>query len=267
MKVFISADIEGVAGITAKDEARKGQPGFQPFRAQMDAEVAAACDGAFAAGATDVVVKDAHGDGRNLSPAALPSPARLIRGYNGHPFAMVQGLDDSFDATVFIGYHSRAGSGGNPLAHTLSSMKVFGIRLNDRPLSEYWIHALAAATVGVPVVLVTGDQALCDEVSELAPSCRTFATSDGLGASTVSLHPEAAVTGIRAATEEALRAPRPPVPAVVGPHKLEITYRDASAAYVRSHYPGATLVDDHTVAVDHDDYFDVLRALIFLVGI
>jgi len=148
--VFISADIEGVAGITAPDEAKKGSPGYPTFRAQMDAEVAAACDGAFAGGANDVVVKDAHGDGRNLSPAALPAPARLIRGYNGHPFAMVQGLDDTFDAAMFVGYHSRAGSGGNPLSHTLSSTKLFSIRLDGEPVSELRLHALAAGTVGVP---------------------------------------------------------------------------------------------------------------------
>ncbi len=267
MKVFISADIEGVAGITAKEEARKGQAGYPPFRAQMEAEVAAACEGAFAAGPTEVVVKDAHGDGRNLSPGALPVPARLIRGYNGHPFAMVQGLDGSFDAALFVGYRSRAGSGGNPLAHTLSSTKVFGMRLNGRPLSEHWIHVLAAATVGVPVVLVTGDRALCEEVAELAPSCRTVAVSEGEGASTRSLHPAAAVTAIRTAAEEALNGPRPPVPSVLGPHRLEITYHDAGAAYVRSQYPGAALVDDHTVAIEQDDFFDVLRALIFLVGL
>lgn len=145
-------------------------------------------------------------------------------------------------------------------------MKVFGIRLDGQPLSEYRIHVLAAATVGVLVVLVTGDRALCDEVAEFAPSCRTLAISEGAGASTTSLHPAEAMEGTRAATEEALRAPRPSVPAVVGPHRLEITYRDASAAYARSHSPGTELLDDHTVALEHDD-FDVLRTLIFLVGL
>lgn len=267
MKVFISADIEGVAGITARDEARKGQPGYAPFRAQMDAEVAAACAGAFAAGAAEIVVKDAHGDGRNLSPAALPAPARLIRGYSGHPFAMVEGLDASFDAALFVGYHSRAGSGGNPLSHTLSSRRLFGLRLDGAPVSEFRLHALAAATVGVPVALVTGDSALCDEVETTLPGCRTVAVSEGVGAATTSLHPAVAVERIRGEAEEALRSPLPePIP-VRGPHSLEVVYRDPAAAYVRSFYPGACLVDDCTVAVDAGDYFDVLRALIFLVAL
>lgn len=267
MKVFVSADIEGVAGITARDESGKGKAGYAPFRAQMDAEVAAACRGAFAAGATDVLVKDAHGDGRNLSPAALPPPTRLIRGYSGHPFAMVQGLDDTFAAALFVGYHSRAGSGGNPLAHTLSSTKLFDIRLDGHPVSELRLHALAAATVAVPVVLVTGDRALCDEAESTLSGCRTVAVSEGTGASTTSLHPAEAAARIAEAAEAALRGPRPPTLEVSGPHRLEITYRDPPAAYVRSFYPGAEVVDDCTVGLDADRYFDVLRALVFLVGL
>lgn len=267
VKVFISADIEGVAGITARDEATKGQPGYPVFRAQMDAEVAAACDGAIAAGATEILVKDAHGDGRNLRPAALPVPSRLNRGYNGHPLAMVQGLDETFDVAMFVGYHSRAGSGGNPLAHTLSSTKLFAVRLDGAPASEYRLHALAAATLGVPVVLVTGDRALCDEVEATVPGCCTVAVSEGAGASTTSMHPSEAVERIRDAATAALLAPRPAPLPLVGPHRLEVVYRDPSAAFVRAFYPGAAVQDASTVAFEADDYFEVLRALIFLVGL
>ena len=267
MKVFVSADIEGVTGITARDESKKGQPGYAAFRAQMDAEVAAACEGAIAAGADTLVVKDAHGDGRNLSAAALPAPTQLIRGYNGHPLAMVQGLDEGFDAALFIGYHSRGGSGGNPLAHTLSSSKLFGLDLDGRPASEFRLHALAAAMLGVPVVFVTGDRALCDEVEQALPGCGTVAVSEGEGASTRSLHPADAVGRIRAGAEASLRAGPPPLLDTSGPHELELTYRDPSVAYVRSQYPGAVRVDDCRVRIDAADYFEILRALIFLVGI
>lgn len=267
MRVFVSVDIEGVAGITGWDEARKGQPGYSAFRAQMDAEAAAACSGALAAGATDIVVKDAHGDGRNLAPSALPAPSRLIRGYNGHPFAMVQGLDETFEAVLFIGYHSRAGSGGNPLAHTLSSRKVSELRLDGIPTSELRIHTLAAGTVGVPVVLVTGDKALCAEAETLVPGCRTVAVSEGQGASTTSLHPTEAVALIQHEAEVALRSieSAPLVPQ--GPHRLEVEYREQATAFARSHYPGAALVDDRTIGLDVEEYTDVLRALIFLVGL
>lgn len=267
MDVFISADIEGVAGIISTDESRKGGAGYSAFRTQMDAEVAGACRGALAGGATGVVVKDAHGDGRNLAPAALPEPVELIRGYNGDPLAMVQGLDDGFDLALFIGYHSMAGSAANPLSHTLSMRKVHEIRLDGTPASELRIHALAAGAMGVPVALVTGDRALCDEAQLLLPGVETVATSEGAGASNRSLHPATAVEAITGAAERAVSSPRsqPLVPR--GPHTLEVTYRSPTLAYSRGFYPGAERTSGNMVRFEADDYAEILRSLIFLVGI
>lgn len=267
MRVFISADIEGVAGIISTDESRKGGSGYGAFRAQMDAEVAAACEGALAAGADVVVVKDAHGDGRNISPAALPSPVELIRGYNGDPLAMVQGLDRSFDVALFVGYHSAAGSGANPLSHTLSMRKVHEIRLDGSPTSELRLHALAAGGLEVPVALVTGDRALCDEAESLVPRVVTVATSTGEGASNRSMHPTVAVDSIREAAERAVRGPHPAPLVPSGPHRLEITYRSPALAHARSFYPGASKESGNRVAFEADDYDEILRSLIFLVGI
>jgi D-amino peptidase len=109
MKVFISADIEGVTGITHWDEADRLKPEYSEFREQMTAEVSAACEGALQAGFTEIWVKDAHASARNLIAAKLPRETRLIRGWSGHPFSMVQELDASFDAMLMIGYHSRVG--------------------------------------------------------------------------------------------------------------------------------------------------------------
>ena len=119
MKVYISVDIEGVAGITHWDEATIGKPGYETFREQMTAEAAAACEGALAAGATGLLVKDAHSSGRNILPACLPESVQLIRSWSGDPLCMVEELDESFDAVAMVGYHSGAGFGGNPLAHVL----------------------------------------------------------------------------------------------------------------------------------------------------
>ncbi len=267
MKVFVSADIEGVAGATSRDDCTKGSPEYRQFQAQMDAEVAAACQGALAAGATDIVVKDAHGDGRNLSAAALPAPARLVRGYNGHPFAMVQGLDATFQAALFVGYHAGAGDGGNPLSHTLSSRKLHAVTLNGEPLSELAIHTWAAASVGVPVVLVTGDEAICAEAEKRWPATVAVAVKSGAGASTTSLHPADAVAAIRAGAEAALGVRPPAVPDLPAEWHLEVTYRDVAAAYVRAFYPGAEALDARTLAIDCRDCFELLRALVFLVGL
>jgi len=266
MRIYVSADIEGVAGITAWEEGRKSHGDYGEFRRQMTAEVAAACEGALAAGAEAVTVKDAHGTARNLTAAELPRPTRLIRGWSGHPFGMVQELDESYDACLFVGYHARAGSGGNPLAHSMSSMLVREIRLNGEPVSEYRIHAWAAALVGVPVVFVSGDETLCREVERFQPATRTLATKWGEGASQHSLHPAEARDAIRTGVEEALSgelsAARLELPARF---ELEVAFKDHARAYHKAFYPGAKQSDPHTVRLELEDYFEVLRALIFLV--
>ena len=106
----------------------------------MTNEVVAACEGAIAAGATEILIKDAHATGRNIIASRLPDCARLIRGWSGHPLCMVQELDDSFDAVVLVGYHSKAGSEGNPLAHTLT-VKIAQLRLNGEVASEFLLHS------------------------------------------------------------------------------------------------------------------------------
>ena len=118
LKVFISVDIEGAVGIAHWDEADSGHGDYAEFRQRMTMEAAAACEGALAAGATEIWVKDAHGSGRNILQEALPREAKLVRGWSMHPYAMVQELDSSFDAACFVGFHGPAGHPGNPLAHT-----------------------------------------------------------------------------------------------------------------------------------------------------
>jgi len=114
MKIYISADIEGITGTTHWDEADKKNSDFKEFQEQMTAEVAAACEGALRAGATEILVKDAHDTARNIIASKLPREVRLVRGWSGHPFSMVQYLDETFHAVLMIGYHSRAGLDTNP---------------------------------------------------------------------------------------------------------------------------------------------------------
>ena len=266
MRVYISVDIEGVAGISHWDEARKTHSDYAPFRDQMVAEARAACEGALAAGATAITVKDAHASGRNLIASALPKPAELISGWSGHPYLMVQEIDETYDAAAFIGYHARAGAGGNPLSHTISARAVHEIRLNGAAVSEYHIHAYAAALVGVPVVFVSGDRTLCEDIASWQPATRTFATKWGEGASQHTIHPEVAIdgirTGVQAALEGDVRAAALDLP---DRFSLQITYKQHTQAYEKSFYPRAEQLDAHTVRLDTDDYFEVLRALMFLV--
>lgn len=261
MKVYISVDIEGCAGITHWDEANKAHADYPEFREQMTRECLAAIDGARAAGATAIWVKDAHETGRNLITAMLPEDVTLIRAWAGHPLCMVQELDASFDAVMMIGYHDAAGSEANSLAHTLSSDAV-EIRLNGKRASEFSVHALASSMLGVPTVFVSGDRGLMDHVAEVNPAIGRCAVKQGRGQSTVSMTPAAACKAIRTGAEAALsgdlKACLLPVPA----HSvLEITYGNPVLAYRHSWYPGARHAGDRTIRYEADDYFDILRML------
>lgn len=268
MKIFISADIEGAACICAPAEADMGQqPEYAPFRDQMTAEVAAACAGAYAAGADHVVVKDAHWTGRNIDPHKLAAPEgkalQLIRGWSGHPFSMVQGLDASFAGAAFVGYHSAAGSGGNPLAHTFSGMFA-RIELNGAVASEFVIYAYAAATVGVPVVFLSGDKVLCGEAQALVDGIVTVSTLEGFGPSVVSILPGEALRLIesgmrRAASARAARAL--PMPRDFA---FKLSFNKARDAYERSFYPGAKQVSDTELLLETKNYLEVLTFLQYM---
>ncbi|MFO8033582.1 MAG: M55 family metallopeptidase [Candidatus Bipolaricaulota bacterium] len=265
MKVYISVDIEGVTGVSHGDETRKDKADYQPFRDQMAAEVAAACRGAFAAGAGEVWVKDAHGSGRNLRPGDLPRGTRLIREWSGSPLNMMQEIQQGFDAALMVGYHSGASSGGNPLSHTYSGSMV-EVKLNGRPVSEFVLNALAAAQHGVPVVFLSGDAALCETAKDLIPAITTVAVMEGIGSSTVSIHPEEAVEEIGAGVTRALRGRvsecLPPIP---DEFSLEVRSRSHGKAFELGYYPGARQVDPVTVVLESEDYTDILRFFLFAI--
>lgn len=267
MKIFLSADIEGVTGITEWSEADLAHADNAEFRERMTAEVAVACEAAIAAGATEIVVKDAHWTGRNLLAERLPRQARLLRGWSGHPYSMVQGLDRSFHAVLFVGWHSGGSRGGNPLAHTLSSGKVMGIRVNGEWISEFRMHAWAAALEGVPVAFVSGDEDLCAEVRAFDEGIVTADVSRGFGAATLARHPAEGRELIRAGVQRALSAPlRSGVPTLPNRFDVQVVRKDGRDAYRRSFYPGATLVDPMTIGFQTDDWFEVLRLLQFVTG-
>jgi D-amino peptidase len=271
-KLFISADIEGVACISAPVEVDKAHPAeYAPFQRQMTAEVAAACAGAWAAGVESIVIKDAHWTARNIDPHALTAPRgkqlQLIRGWSGHPFAMVQGLDDTFDGVAFIGYHAAGGCGGNPLAHTVSSRMFARVELNGRTASECLIYAYAAASVGVPLVFLSGDQQLCDEASGLIHGLRTVATLQGFGASVQSILPADAVqriqAGMQAAVQRAAEGSGAAPLALPEAFDFKLCFNKASDAYAKSFFPLVRQVSDTELVLQTRRYFDVLTFLWF----
>jgi D-amino peptidase len=263
MKVFISADIEGVTGVTHWNETDLQNEESNLSREQMTAEVVAACEGALQAGATEIWVKDAHDSGRNLLAAKLPHEARLIRGWAPHPLIMVQELDETFKGLVFIGYHSWGGSGASPLAHTLTTQLV-NIMINDHPASEFLIHSYAAANLGVPTVFISGDQGICDEAVKIIPQISTVAVKEGVGNSTVNIHPSLAVTRIREGVKKAfLGKPQENLINLPGHFKVTIQYKELKSAYLYGFFPGAKQINPNTVQFESDDYFEVMRFFLF----
>lgn len=261
MKVFISADIEGVTGVTDWSETELGKAEHETAREQMTAEVAAACESALYAGASEIWVKDSHDSARNLIASRLPREVRLVRGWSGHPYMMLQGLDSTFHAVLLVGYHAGAGTGGSPLEHTLSG-EVWQIRLNGRGMSEFYIDACTSAYLHVPLVFISGDQGICDEAAQLNQHIKTVAVKQGIGSATVNLHPEVAVSRIREGVERALSADLS-LCRIALPEKftLHIEFRRQANAHKWSYYPGVQRIDPTTIQLETEDYFDVLRLL------
>jgi D-amino peptidase len=267
MRVYISADIEGVATTSLHEECYPmTQPATSAAHArQMSLEVKAACEGAIAAGADYILVRDGHATGTNIDMSLLPQCAELIRGWTGHPYAMVEGVDSSFDAAMYIGYHSAAGRDGNPLCHTRRG-SVLWIKLNGVKLSEFQLFSWACALEGVPSVLLTGDKMLCEDSKSIHPKLVTVAVKDGFGGMTRSVHPEKACSMIKEAAEIALKQDLSNALCQMPKHfVLDICYKEQAKATYSSFYPGFHKIDDNTIHMETDNYLDVLRCTGFIL--
>jgi D-amino peptidase len=206
VRVFISVDMEGVTGLTDPEDVLPEGADYGRGRVFMTGDANAAVLGAYEAGADEVLVNDSHWIMRNLLLEQLDPRARVIKGFH-KPMCMVQGLDDTFDAAVFVGYHSCAGTEGGVLNHTLLGKEVQNLLLNGEPIGETRLNSLLAGHFGVPVAFVAGDEALCREArGVLGDDLETFAVKDGIDMFAAScLHPEVAQQGIRSGVTKALR--------------------------------------------------------------
>ncbi len=263
MKIYISADMEGTTGIAHWDEADCAKPDYKEFQSQMTAEVKATCEGANQAGVKEITINDAHESARNLIASELPENIIIIREWSGHPFSMMQEIDNSFDAVVFTGYHSGAGSDANTLAHTLTQGSMY-IKINGCYASEFLINAYTASYVGVPVVMVTGDKGLCEDVKKFNPNITTVVVNEGEGSSTISIHPIKALKKIKSAAKKALSGDFSKCKLKLPSNfEIEILFKDSCKAYKSSFYPGAERSDVSIIRFRCKDDFDVLRFLSF----
>lgn len=262
-RIFLSADIEGTCGIIHWDETEKTKADYPPYARQMTREVAAACEGALAGGAEEVLVKDAHDSARNIDAEQLPRKTKLLRGWAQDLCSMMVGLTGEFDGVIFTGYHSAAGIDGNPLSHTMNTKNVW-VKINGELASEMLINSLYAATLNVPVLMLAGDKALCDWAKSVNPDMLVVPVKEGIGRASLSIHPDEAVDQIRAAAAEAMTLDSAACVFPLPEHFVaEICFREHASARNARLYPGVVQTDARTVKLESDDYTEVLRFFYF----
>lgn len=262
MKIFISADIEGVTGVTQWEETEHGRKDYEMARRQMSLEAAAACEAILEAGHT-VVIRDAHNDACNILPDLLPEGAELIRGWMCHPASMMAGIDESFDAAMYIGYHSAAFTNTSPLAHTTNLKRYNHIKINDRIASEFTINSLWADLCGIPSIYLSGDEGICGTAKEEYPGIVTTAVKKGIGSGTWNMHPKAAIRQIKEDVAGSLGMAHS-LRESSDHYVLEIQYKSHMDARSASWYPGVTQIDAHTVRFESKRFYDVRVAMSFI---
>jgi D-amino peptidase len=259
MKVFLSSDMEGTAGVVDWEQCVGDGPEAAAGRQLLLDEVNAAIDGALAGGATEIVVNDSHATMRNLPPGKLAGQASYISGSH-KPLYMMQGLDDSFDAVFFISYH---GSVGAPacLSHTYNPRAVVEARLGGVVTGEAGINALVAAHYGVPVVLVTGDRPACEETAALIPGVYTAVVKEPVSRLAAhSLHPARACALIRAAAEQAIGGLAEASPPPLHTAALEVSVRTTDIAEAASWVRGVSRTGPRELRFDGPDPLAVYRS-------
>src|SRR5215211_3816530 len=180
MKILIATDMEGITGVTTWEQVTPGHAEYARFRSLMTQDVSAAIRGAFDAGADEVVVADGHWNGSNILIEELDARAKLNTG-SPSPLSMMEGMDESIDGVIFIGYHARNGSPSAILDHTWSSKTVANIWLNDTLTGEYGLNAAVAGHFGAPVLMVSGDQTACAQMTELLGNVETAIVKQASG--------------------------------------------------------------------------------------
>jgi D-amino peptidase len=261
LKVFISVDMEGITGVVTSAECdRSAGDDYQYFRKIMTLEANAAVEGALAAGAAEIWVRDAHGSARNILPDLLDKRAKLIRDWSGGPKSMMDGVDGTFDAAVFVGYHAKAGTPDAIIEHTMTG-RVTEVKINGIALPEAGINALIAGSYNVPVVFVAGDKAVCDQAKQLFGEVETVAVKEGIGGAALNLHPEVAWEKIKAGVESALRNIGKYKPyKLTSPYQLVLTLKDEKMVYNGQFYPGAKRTGDWELTYENNDLMEVIKA-------
>jgi D-amino peptidase len=265
-KVYISVDMEGVAGISHGKPTSRGDDLYPQAVELMNGETNAAIEGAYAGGATEVTVNDSHGGMFNLTPEKLDPRARLVQGRK--PYSMVEAAaDSSFDVALFVGYHARAGHPRGTLAHTQTGMLTL-LTINDRTITEAALNGLYLGALGVPVGMISGDDALAEELADWFPWAELVVVKRGVSWQAAdSLHPSRARDLIRSAARTVVERAAGGDPALVpltidGPKRMQLEFRHAGQADFAATIPGFERVGDRGVAYESEDVITLYRAFV-----
>lgn len=263
MKIYISCDMEGISGIVHVDQTRSNGQDYPRCRELMTEEVNVAALGAFDAGAKEVLINDSHADMRNIIIEKLDPRVQLISG-SLKPLSMVQGVEAGFDAAFFVGYHAGMGAKAGILDHTYYGSVVSEVKINSKAMNEAAINALMAGSYGTPVVLVTGDDRVCEEVREILGPVETVAVKWAITRySARSLHPKEAQRQIREAAARALRSISQYKPFVLpSPYILHIKMLNAGMVDNAEIMPGSRRLDALTLEYKTDKLMDLFKALL-----
>ena len=271
LKVLISVDMEGITGVVNSDHVSPSGKDYNRARMWMTQDTNAAVEGALLAGATEIIVNDSHGTMRNILLEKLHPEARLISG-RPKPYGMMQGLDKNVDAVIFIGYHAKIGTKNAVLAHTMSSSRVFDIRINGESMNEGSLNAYLAGYYGVPVVFVSGDKATLKQMREIVnPGMAGVAVKEAFGRQVADNLPlPKAFEKIRDGVKEALMMRTSFKPYVAStPITLEMEFYRADYTDQLDLIPGVTRLDGRTVRYTGEDFAEIyklMRALLALSG-
>ena len=247
-KIFISADLEGVVGAVTSEQLGPNGFEYNRFREFMTAEVNAAINAARAAGATEILIADSHGNGQNLLIEKLPKDVKLIRSWP-RPLGMMEGIDSSFDGVIFTGYHASTDNMEGVRAHTFSSASFTSIKVNGKVMTEGSWNAAVAGEFGVPVIMVAGDDTAVNEVKALIGNAEGAIVKESISFhSAKSLHPEAAYDLITEKTSYAVKNIKKYKPyKIKGPVTVSVSFKHYQPSQILAYLPMFIRTDSHTI--------------------
>jgi D-amino peptidase len=270
VNIYISADIEGITGLVSWSQC--GRPDGEHYdygfaRRMMTHDVNAAIRGARAAGADRILIKDSHGNSKNLLIDELERGIELVSGHGSGTDGMMQGIDDSFDAALLIGYHAMAGTQGGVMEHTITG-GIHRLTVNGTPCGEMGLSAGVAGRYGVPTVFASSDAAGCREFENIVAGSKTVAVKEGLGRYMGRLlHPSITGEAIEEGVLEAIRLRSDVKPIRWDePAKIRIEFNRAEEADMGSKLPGVTRIDGYTIEAERDSYLEAHRIVWNLVA-